>query len=106
MNEPATNFLASGIEIVGTIRFSNDMHIDGKIEGEIQSDKGRVTIGDSAVIKGDISAGDVRIYGQVDGKVKAQRCEIKKSAVLNGDIVTKALAMEEGAKLTGRTEIG
>ena len=38
MTDNVTNFLASGIEIKGTIRFQNDMHIDGKIEGEIISD--------------------------------------------------------------------
>ena len=37
MTDNVTNFLASGIEIKGTIRFQNDMHIDGKIEGEIIS---------------------------------------------------------------------
>ena len=63
MTDNVTNFLASGIEIKGTIRFQNDMHIDGKIEGEIISDKGKVTIGETAQIKGDITAGDVRIYG-------------------------------------------
>lgn len=41
MTDNVTNFLASGIEIKGTIRFQNDMHIDGKIEGEIISDKGK-----------------------------------------------------------------
>ena len=57
MTDNVTNFLASGIEIKGTIRFQNDMHIDGKIEGEIISDKGKVTIGETAQIKGDITAG-------------------------------------------------
>ena len=60
MTDNVTNFLASGIEIKGTIRFQNDMHIDGKIEGEIISDKGKVTIGETAQIKGDITAGDFR----------------------------------------------
>ena len=36
-----TNVLSSGIEIIGSIRFSSDMIIDGKVEGEISSDKGR-----------------------------------------------------------------
>ena len=57
----ATNVLASGIEITGSIRFSNDMIIDGKIEGEIISEKGRVTIGENAMIKGNVTANG-RIY--------------------------------------------
>ena len=56
-----TNVLSSGIEITGSIRFSNDMIVDGKVEGEINSDKGRVTIGENAVIKGDVTAGEVKV---------------------------------------------
>ena len=96
MTDNVTNFLASGIEIKGTIRFQNDMHIDGKIEGEIISDKGKVTIGETAQIKGDITAGDVRIYGNVEGKVTSDRCELKQQARVVGDMKTRSLAMEEG----------
>lgn len=99
MTDNVTNFLASGIEIKGTIRFQNDMHIDGKIEGEIISDKGKVTIGETAQIKGDITAGDVRIYGNVEGKVTSDRCELKQQARVVGDMKTRSLAMEEGAHL-------
>ncbi|TAE74560.1 MAG: polymer-forming cytoskeletal protein [Verrucomicrobia bacterium] len=102
----ATNVLASGIEITGSIRFSNDMIIDGKIEGEILSDKGRVTIGENAVIKGNVTAGDVRVFGKVEGKITSERCELKTKSRLDGDIKAKMFAMEEGAQLSGRTEIG
>jgi cytoskeletal protein CcmA (bactofilin family) len=64
-----TNVLSSGIEITGSVRFTNDMIVDGKIEGEISSDKGRLTIGENASIKGDISAGEVKVYGKIEGKI-------------------------------------
>ena len=99
MTDNVTNFLASGIEIKGTIRFQNDMHIDGKIEGEIISDKGKVTIGETAQIKGDITAGDVRIYGNVEGKVTSDRCELKQQARVVGDMKRRSLAIEEGNRL-------
>ena len=101
-----TNVLSSGIEITGSIRFSNDMIIDGKIEGEIMSDKGRVTIGENAVIKGDVTAGEVKVYGKVEGKITSQRCELKDKSRINGDIKSKVFSMEEGAQLSGRTDIG
>jgi cytoskeletal protein CcmA (bactofilin family) len=101
-----TNVLASGIEITGSIRFSNDMIIDGKIEGEISSDKGRVTIGENAFVKGDVAAGEVKVYGKVEGKVTSQRCELKDKSKVIGDIKSKVFSMEEGAQLSGRTEIG
>jgi len=102
----ATNVLASGIEITGSIRFSNDMIIDGKIEGEIISDKGRVTIGENARVKGDITAGEVKVYGLVEGKITSGRCELKAKSKLVGDVKTKNFSVEEGAQLLGRTEIG
>ena len=101
-----TNVLSSGIEIIGSIRFSNDMIIDGKIEGEITSDKGRVTIGENATIKGDVTAGEVKVYGKVEGKITSERCELKDKSRINGDIKSKVFSMEEGASLSGRTEIG
>jgi len=102
----ATNVLAQGIEITGSIKFSNDMIIDGKIDGEITSDKGKITIGENASIKGDVKAGEVKLYGKVEGTIESDRCELKDKSRLNGDIKTKTLNMEEGASLTGSTKIG
>lgn len=102
----ATNVLAQGIEIIGSIKFSNDMIIDGKIEGQIESEKGKITIGENADIKGDVKAGEVKLYGRVQGTITSDRCELKGKSRLEGDIKTKMLSMEEGASLTGRTEIG
>lgn len=106
MSTPTTNVLASGIEIIGSIRFQNDMHIDGKIDGEIQSESGKVTIGEMADIKGNIHAGEVHVYGHVDGNVRSERCHLSGHAVINGDITTQVLSMDEGARLSGRAEIG
>ena len=102
----STNVLASGIEITGSIKFSNDMVIDGKVDGEITSDKGKVTIGENAFIKGNIKAGEVKLFGKVEGTITSDRCELKPKSKLEGDIKTKMLSMEEGASLSGRTEIG
>ncbi len=102
----SVNALTSGIEIIGSIKFSSDMIIDGKVDGEITSDKGRVTIGENAQIKGDVKAGEVKLYGRVEGKITSDRCELKTNSRLDGDIKTKMLSMEEGATLSGRTDIG
>lgn len=106
MSNNTTNVLAFGIEIIGSIRFTNDMHIDGKIEGQILSESGKVTIGEQADIKGDINAGDVHVYGRVNGNIRSNRCHLKDHAVITGDITTAVLSMDEGARLSGRAEIG
>jgi len=102
----ATNVLASGMEITGTIKFSNDMIIDGKVDGEIHSDQGSVTIGENANITGDIKAGDVKLYGKVKGTITSERCELKAKSELDGDVKTQKFSVEEGASLKGRTQIG
>ena len=106
MSNNTTNVLASGIEIIGSIRFTNDMHIDGKIEGQILSESGKVTIGEQADIKGDINAADVHVYGRANGNIRSNRCHLKDHAVITGDITTAVLSMDEGARLSGRAEIG
>ena len=45
MSTNTTNVLSAGIEIIGSIRSQNDMHIDGHIEGQIESDPDKVTLG-------------------------------------------------------------
>ena len=102
----STNVLAQGIEIIGTIKFQNDMIIDGKVEGEIQSENGKVTIGENAKIKGDVKAGEVKMFGKVEGTISSERCELKANSELKGDITTKSLKMEEGALLAGKMQTG
>ncbi len=102
----STNVLANGIEIKGSIKFTNDMVIDGKVEGEITSENGRITIGENADVKGDVKAGEVKLFGKVTGTITSGRCELKTNSKLDGDIKTKMLSMEEGAVLSGRTDIG
>ena len=106
MSNPTTNVLASGIEIIGSIRFQSDMHIDGKIDGEILSESGKVIIGQMADIKGDINAGEVHVFGHVNGNVRSNRCHLSGNAAVMGDITTGELSMEQGARLSGRIEIG
>ncbi|NIP98580.1 MAG: polymer-forming cytoskeletal protein, partial [Akkermansiaceae bacterium] len=64
-----TNVLAQGIEIIGTIKFQNDMIIDGKVDGEIRSETGKVMIGENAAIKGDVRASEVKMFGKVEGAI-------------------------------------
>ena len=101
-----TNVLSQGMEITGSIKFTNDMIIDGKIEGEIHSETGTVTIGENANIKGDVKAGQVKMFGHVEGSITADTCELKASSKLKGDIKAKSLTTEEGAVVDGRMQTG
>lgn len=100
------NVLSSDVEIKGTVKFTNDLVVDGKIEGEISSD-GNLTIGENARIKAEIKTGTVVVYGKVHGNiVVADRVELKASAEVVGDIKAKTLVIEGGAIFVGKSTVG
>lgn len=100
------NILSSDVEIKGTLKFSNDLIIDGKIDGEVSSD-GDLTVGENARIKGDITTRSVTVFGKVTGNISvSDRCELKQNAELVGDIKAGKLAIEEGATFMGSSSVG
>lgn len=100
------NVLANDVEIKGSIKFSHDLIIDGKIEGEVSSD-GALTVGENALIKGEIKTRAVTLFGKVEGNITVQeRCELKSNAVLVGDVSASTLSIEEGATFLGRSQVG
>ena len=100
------NVLSNDVEIKGSIKFSHDLIIDGRIEGEVHSD-GALTVGENAHIKGEIKTRTVVIFGKVEGNIIVQeRCELKSNAVLIGDIAAGTLSIEEGATFDGRSQVG
>lgn len=100
------NVLANDVEIKGSIKFSHDLIIDGKIEGEVSSD-GSLTVGENALIKGEIKTRSVILFGKVEGNITvAERCELKSNSALIGDVVASTLAIEEGATFLGRSQVG
>lgn len=100
------NILANGVEIKGSLKFSHDLIIDGKIEGEVTSD-GSLTVGENATIKGEIKTRSVTIFGKVEGNITVmERCELKANSVLVGDVSAATLSIEEGATFMGRSQVG
>jgi cytoskeletal protein CcmA (bactofilin family) len=100
------NVLANDVEIKGSIKFSHDLIVDGKIEGEVHSD-GALTVGENALIKGEVKTRTVIIFGKVEGNISVQeRCELKSNAILVGDISAGTLSIEEGATFMGQSQVG
>jgi len=103
---PSRNVLSSDVEIKGTVKFTNDLVVDGRIEGEIQSD-GNLTVGENARLKAEIKTGTVVVYGKVHGNIVASdRVELKASAEVVGDIKAKTLSIEPGAIFVGKSAVG
>ena len=100
------NILSSDVEIKGSLKFSNDLIIDGKIEGEVTSD-GSLTVGENALVIGEIRTKSVVVFGKVQGNITVtERCELKANAIQEGDIVAGTMSIEEGASFSGRSSVG
>jgi cytoskeletal protein CcmA (bactofilin family) len=99
------DILSSDVEIKGSIKFQKELLIDGKVEGEINSD-GILTIGENADIRGEIKTKSITVYGKVHGNITvAERCELKSKCVLQGDLKAARLIIEEGATFIGKSEV-
>ena len=103
---PTINFLGTGTTIQGDIKSNGDFRIDGQLKGSINS-KGKVVIGNSGRVDGDIVCQNADISGTVKAKVIVHELlTLKSSAIINGDIFTSKLAIEPGAKFTGSCNMG
>lgn len=100
------NILSSDVEIKGKLRFSNDLIIDGRIEGEVNSE-GDLIVGENAQIVGNVKTRSVIVFGRIEGNITVtDRCELKQNAALHGDVVAGKLAIEEGATFMGTSTVG
>ncbi len=105
MNNTGT-VIGKGISIRGEITGQEDFFLDGVLEGNITLTGKRLTIGANGVIHADIVAGDLVVFGRVEGSVKATgRAELKHSAVFIGDISAARLSIEDNATLQGYVDL-
>jgi cytoskeletal protein CcmA (bactofilin family) len=99
------NVLNSDVEIKGSIKFTGELTFEGKLDGDVSTD-GTLSLGDSAVINGNIAAQSVVVRGKVNGNINAkEKIEIKAKAEVFGDIRATKLAIEEGVTFVGKTEV-
>ena len=95
------NLISNGTEITGDIKSNGDIRIDGLLTGNL-STKGKVVIGPTGKIKGEVICKNSEVSGQVEGKISVgQLLNLKVSSKILGDIVTAKLAIEPGARFTG-----
>ncbi|MFP4467159.1 MAG: polymer-forming cytoskeletal protein [Candidatus Goldiibacteriota bacterium] len=97
--------IAPGCEVKGHLISKGGIRIDGKVEGNITC-TGTVTIGEQALVKGDVEAKNILIGGKVTGDVIAkQKLEILNTGKMHGDIRTPKLIVAEGVIFEGTCEM-
>lgn len=93
------------VSIKGEISGSEDVTVDGQVEGRIELPEHTLTIGPNATVLADINAKNVIILGTVVGGVVAREtAEIRKTAAVEGSLSCGRLAVQEGARINGKVE--
>jgi cytoskeletal protein CcmA (bactofilin family) len=102
----ATARLGPSLHMKGEISGNEDLHVDGNVEGLIQLEERKLTVGASAKVTADVVAREVVVYGTVKGNLRARdRIEIKKDGSVIGDLTTARIMIEDGAYFKGSIEI-
>jgi cytoskeletal protein CcmA (bactofilin family) len=103
-NTPAR--IGKSIVISGEVKGSEDLIVDGRVEGTVNLSESKLTIGPDANVAADLSAKDVLILGQVKGNVVASgRVELRAGCCVEGDIRALRLAVEDNAVFRGKVDL-
>ena len=98
--------IGKSVLVKGELSGSEDLYLDGEVEGSIELKDHSLVVGPHGRVRAHINARDVTVHGKVDGNVKGtERVELKKSAVLVGDIFTQRIIIEDGAFFKGAIDI-
>ena len=99
--------IAEGLKIKGEVQGSEDLRVDGEIEGRINLPSAVVVLGPKGRVTGDIQAREVVLEGACRGNISArERVRVAATGKLEGDVTSERLVIEEGAQVSGRLESG
>jgi len=103
---PEMTHIGKSLVIKGELSCSEDLYIDGQVEGTIDPRGNRLTIGPNGRVKANVNACVVVVEGKLEGSIQASdRVDLKQSAVVMGDIAAQRISIEEGACIKGSVEI-
>jgi len=109
MTAPVSGDLAQigkSVVIKGELSGSEDLYVDGQVEGSISLKNFSLTVGPNGQIKAAVEAKVLVVQGKLEGNVLASdRVELRKTAIITGDITTQRISIEEGAYLRGKVDI-
>ena len=115
MNDPKTPtperrqaaWIGKAVRVEGKVISSEDLTIDGEVEGSIEVGDHNLTIGPGAAIKADLLAKTIIISGAILGNVRAvEKVDLSSSGSVEGDITAPRFAMADGATVTGKVKAG
>ena len=100
--KPSPSVLSSDLTIIGNVRSSGDIQVEGTVEGDVRAQV--LIVGESATVKGEVIADEVVVHGRVVGRLRGLKVRLSASARCEGDIVHKTIAIESGAHFEGSVQ--
>ncbi|MDD4193564.1 MAG: polymer-forming cytoskeletal protein [Mangrovibacterium sp.] len=102
IDSQAINLIGKGTRITGDIHSEGDIRIDGDLAGSVQSTGGRVVIGASGKVAGNVNCKNCEISGFVEGNLYIEQLlSLKSSARVKGDVISGKLSIEPGSLFSG-----
>jgi cytoskeletal protein CcmA (bactofilin family) len=99
--------ISQGIKIKGEVTGSEDLYVDGQVDGKLNLSNGTLTIGPNGVVNADVDAREVLVNGRVNGNITGrERIQLASTGQVSGELRTERLAIAEGASLRGKVEAG
>ncbi|MBV7379433.1 bactofilin family protein [Maritimibacter dapengensis] len=100
--KPPASTLSSDLTVVGNMKSTGDILVEGTIEGDIRAHQ--LTIGESATVRGEVVADDVVVNGRIVGRLRGLKVRLTSTARVEGDIIHKTIAIESGAHFEGSVQ--
>lgn len=101
-----TTVIGKSVSIRGEITGSEELYIDGRVDGTITLTENRLTIGPNAQVRAELHVHDVLIFGLQEGSIQSTgKVELRQSAHVTGDITAARLSIEESASLRGKVTL-
>jgi cytoskeletal protein CcmA (bactofilin family) len=98
--------IGKSVVVKGELSGSEDLYLDGEVEGSVELRGHSLIVGPNGRVRANVHARDVVVHGKVDGNIRGtERVELKKSAILVGDIFTQRVVIEDGAFFKGAIDI-
>jgi cytoskeletal protein CcmA (bactofilin family) len=106
IGESGAAVIGKSVQIRGEVKGSEDLLVDGQVEGTITLTESRLTIGPNAKVAAHVSARDVVVLGTLNGDITATgRIELRQGSNLTGDISASRLSIEENAIFKGKVDL-
>jgi len=99
------SILSKGVTVDGNINSNGNVRIDGQVNGNINVN-GNLTLGETSTLIGNVKAGNVTLSGKIQGNIfSSEKLILQSNAQMYGDLITKTLVIEHGAKFNGKSKM-